>query len=133
MEQTQVNSGAFVQLSKMPTGCLGIAIGFPTAAAGEVAPLILDETNDIRQGIAQKNADLMREIRRTAEPPRELAEQNAVILRRSRKNVTFLREKFPHGSFCKDGTETGFPIDIDEILAGADTAFQNLNVQSLSG
>ena len=50
VEQTQINRGTLVELGEVPTGQFRIAIGFPAAAAGEIAPLILDKALHIGKG-----------------------------------------------------------------------------------
>mgnify|MGYP000169942468 CR=1 FL=1 len=47
---------------QMLLGGTGITIGFPAAAAGEVAARIFDKAHHIVERIAQKYADLMGEI-----------------------------------------------------------------------
>ena len=69
MEQAQVHGCAFAQLCKMAPGGIGVAGGFPAAAAGKAAAAVLNKAHHIGQRIAQKHADLMRELRRAAEPP----------------------------------------------------------------
>lgn len=53
----------------------GIGVDLPIAARGKVFAAVLDEPDDIRQRVAQKNADLMREISLAAEPFGQLVQQ----------------------------------------------------------
>ena len=46
-EQTEIYCRTLVQLSKMPLGGIGVTIGFPAAAAGEVAARIFDKAHHI--------------------------------------------------------------------------------------
>ena len=66
VEQPQIYRSALGQLGKMPLGNVRVAVSFPAAAAGKVLPAVLDKAHHILERIAQKNADLMRKLRRAA-------------------------------------------------------------------
>lgn len=89
-EQTEIYCRTLVQLSKMPLGGTGITIGFPAAAAGEVAARIFDKAHHIVERIAQKYADLMGEISLAAEPAGQLPQKRRVVVRLLRQSVAFL-------------------------------------------
>ena len=74
----------------MPLGGTGITIGFPAAAAGEVAARIFDKAHHIVERIAQKYADLMGEISLAAEPAGQLPQKRRVVVRLLRQSVAFL-------------------------------------------
>ena len=74
-EQTEIHCRTLVQLSKMPLGSTGVTIGFPAAAAGEVAARIFDKAHHIVKRIAQKYADLMGKIGLAAEPAGQLLQK----------------------------------------------------------
>ena len=57
VEQPQIDGGALVQLGKQAAGCVGVAVGFPAAAAGEVLPAVADKAHHILQRIIQKNPE----------------------------------------------------------------------------
>ena len=64
----------------MLLGGTGVTIGFPAAAAGEVAARIFDKAHHIVKRIAQKYADLMGEISLAAEPAGQLPQKRRVVV-----------------------------------------------------
>ena len=74
MEQPQVDVGAFFQLVKVALGGVGVPVGLPAAAAGEVPALVADEADDVGQGVTQEHPDLVGEAV-PAQPVGQLVQQ----------------------------------------------------------
>ena len=96
VEQAEIHRRALVQLGEMLPGGGGVAVGFPAAAAGEVAALIFDKSHHIGEGLAQKYADLVGKISLTAEPPGQLPQQRRIVVRLLGKVVALAAQEVPH-------------------------------------
>ena len=77
--QRAVPGGALAAEIKIGPGLFRVSIGLPAAAAGVVPTPVFNEAHYIRQGIAQKQANLMGIVLFQTEPAGQLLQQKSRI------------------------------------------------------
>ena len=130
-EQTEIYCRTLVQLSKMLLGSIGVTIGFPAAAAGEVAARIFDKAHHIVKRIAQKYADFMGKIGLAAEPAGQLPQKRRVVVRLLRQSVAFLAQEIPHLRLGQHSAELALAVDVHQIPVGLHTALEDADAEAL--
>ena len=93
VEQSQIHGCTLAQLCKVTLCRLRVPVGFPAAAAGKVPAAVFNKAHHVAQGVAQKNADLMREFGRAAQSARKLGEPGRAVGPFCRQMVALLPEK----------------------------------------
>ena len=117
----------------MAPGGIGVAVGFPAAAAGKVAAPVLNKAHHIGQRIAQKHADLMRKLRRAAEPPGQLGQHDPRLLLLLGQLISLPCQKSADCFVRKDCAQACFAVNIDQELVRPHTAFQHPDAEALAG
>ena len=115
----------------MLLGGIGVTIGFPAAAAGEVAARIFDKAHHIVKRIAQKYADFMGKIGLAAEPAGQLLQKQRVVVRLLRQSVAFLAQKVPHLRLGQHSAELALAVDVHQIPMGPHTALEDADAEAL--
>ena len=130
VEQAEIHRRALVQLGEVLPGSGRVAVGFPAAAAGEVAALIFDKAHHIGEGVAQKYADLMGKISLTAEPPGQLPQQRRIVVRLLGKVVPLAAQEVPHLRLGQQDAQPALTVDVHEILVRPHTALEDADAEA---